>query len=155
MMTETTDARDTVAIDEGVHNIYKQLTEGNDIVNVPFRTMKDVFMWAAILGYRNGERRSITGKKLTIFRWAQFSSQTDVPLLKALAIADDGNVDILTSQNEILIIAEEYANAGIHELRASVLDEYGQSLWNLVGTINAQDFRVSTGKKNAYEENAI
>lgn len=138
-MTETTDVRDTVAIDEGVHDIYKQLTEGNDIVNAPFRTMKDVFMWAAILGYRNGERRSITGKKVTIFRWAQFSSQTDVPLLKALAIADNSNVDILMSQEEILIIAEEYANAGIHELRMNVLDEYGQPLWNLVDISSALD----------------
>lgn len=137
MMTETTDARDTVAIDEGVHAIYKQLTEGNDIVNAPFRTMKDVFMWAAILGYRNGERRSITGKKVTIFRWAQFSSQTDVPLLKALAIADNSNVDVLVNQDEILIIAEEYANAGIHELRASVLDEYGQPLWNLIANLTS------------------
>lgn len=139
MMTETTDARDTVTIDEGVHDIYKQLTEGNDIVNAPFRTMKDIFMWAAVLGYRNGERRSITGKKLTIFRWAQFSSQTDVPLLKALAIADDGNVDVLVSQSEILTIAEEYANAGIHELRMNVLDEYGQPLWNLIDTLSRQE----------------
>ncbi len=138
-MTETTDARDTVTIDEGVHDIYKQLTEGNDIVNAPFRTMKDIFMWAAVLGYRNGERRSITGKKLTIFRWAQFSSQTDVPLLKALAIADDGNVDVLVSQSEILTIAEEYANAGIHELRMNVLDEYGQPLWNLIDTLSRQE----------------
>ncbi len=137
-MTETTDARDTVAIDEGVHDIYKQLTEGNDIVNAPFRTMKDVFMWAAVLGYRNGERRPITGKKVTIFRWAQFSSQIDTPLLKALAIADNGNVDVLISQDEILAIAEGYANAGIHELRVSVLDEYGQPLWNLIANLTSQ-----------------
>lgn len=137
-MTETTDARDTVAIDEGVHDIYKQLTEGNDIVNAPFRTMKDVFMWAAVSGYRNGERRPITGKKVTIFRWAQFSSQIDTPLLKALAIANNGNVDVLISQDEILIIAEEYANAGIHELRASMLDEYGQPLWNLIANLTSQ-----------------
>lgn len=137
-MSDTTDARDTVAIDEAVHDIYKQLTDGNDIVNAPFRTMKDVFMWAAILGYRDGERRPITGKKVTIFRWAQFSSQIDVPLLKALAISDNGNVDVLISQDEILIIAEEYANAGIHELRTSVMDEYGQPLWNLVSTLSSK-----------------
>jgi dnd system-associated protein 4 len=136
-MSETTDARDTVVIDEAVHDIYRQLTEGNDIVNAPFRTMKDVFMWAAVLGYRNGERQPISGKKVTIFRWAQFSSQTDTPLLKALAIADNDNVDVLISQDEILIIAEEYANAGIHELRASVLDEYGQPLWNLVANLTS------------------
>lgn len=131
-MTEPDTSRDTVAIDESVHEIYKQLTEGSDPVSVPFRTMKDVFMWAAFIGYRKGDRRPLTGKRITIFRWAQFIEQLDIPLLKALAIADQGDVKVILSQNEILTIAEEYANAGIHELRASLLDEPGQPLWNLV-----------------------
>jgi dnd system-associated protein 4 len=135
-MTEIAISRDTVVIDEAVHDIYKQLTEGNDPVGVPFRTMKDVFMWSACLGHRLGERRPLTGKRVTIFRWAQFTPQTDVHLLKALAIADSSDVNVLLSQDEILIIAEEYANDGIHELRANLLDEYGQPLWNLVATIS-------------------
>jgi len=133
-MAEITASRDTVVIDEAVHEIYRQLTEGNDPVSVPFRTMKDIFMWAACLGYRRGERRPLAGKRVTVFRWAQFAPQIDVPLLKALAIADSGDVNVLLSQDEILTIAEEYANAGIHELRVSVLDEYGQPLWNLIGS---------------------
>jgi dnd system-associated protein 4 len=127
-MTEPDTSRDTVAIDESVHEIYKQLTEGSDPVSVPFRTMKDAFLWAAVLGYRKGDRRPL----ITIFRWAQFIEQLDIPLLRALAIADQGDVKVILSQNEILTIAEEYANAGIHELRASILDEPGQPLWNLV-----------------------
>jgi len=132
MMAEIAASRDTVVIDEAVHDIYRQLTEGNDPVSVPFRTMKDVFMWAACLGHRHRERRPLTGKRVTVFRWAQFAPQTDVPLLKALAIADSGDVNVLLSQDEILTIIEEYANAGIHELRAGVLGEYGQPLWNLI-----------------------
>jgi dnd system-associated protein 4 len=131
-MTESITSRDTVAIDESVHEIYKQLTEGGDPVSVPFRTMKDVFMWSAVLGHSKGERRPLTGKRITIFRWAQFIEQIDIPLLKALAIAEEGEVKVILSQNEILNIAEEYANAGIHELRAAMLDEPGQPLWNLV-----------------------
>jgi len=136
-MTEIAISRDTVVIDEAVHDIYKQLTEGNDPVSVPFRTMKDVFMWAACLGHRLGERRPLTGKRVIIFRWAQFTPQTDIHLLKALAIADSGDVNVLLSQDDILTIAEEYANAGIYELRTSVLDEYGQPLWNLVGNLGS------------------
>jgi dnd system-associated protein 4 len=138
MMTEMAISRDTVSIDEAVHDIYKQLTEGNDPVGVPFRTMKDVFMWAACLGHRIGERRPLTGKRLVVFRWAQFTPQTDIHLLKALAIADSGNVSVLLNQDEVLTIAEEYANAGIHELRASMLDEYGQPLWNLIAALADQ-----------------
>lgn len=137
-MTDAATSRDTVAIAEAVHEIYRQLTEGNDPVSVPFRTMKDVFMWAACLGYRRGERRPLTGKRVTIFRWAQFTPQIDVPILKALAIADSGDINVLLNQDEILTIAEEYANAGIHELRVSVLEEYGQPLWNLVAMLSNQ-----------------
>ncbi len=134
-MTEPTASRDTVAIEEAVHEIYKRLTEGTDPVNAPFQTMKDVFMWAACLGYRRGERRPLTGKRVVIFRWAQFTPQTDIPLLKALAIADTGDVSVLLRRDQILSIAEEYANAGIYEMRAGVLDEYGQPLWNLVAML--------------------
>ena len=137
-MTEAATGRDTVVIDESVHEIYRQLTEGNDPVSVPFRTMKDVFMWAACLGYQRGERQPLTGKRVTIFRWAQFAPQVDIPLLKALAIADSGDVSVLLSQDEILTIAEEYASAGIHELCASMFGEYGQPLWNLVAVLSRQ-----------------
>ncbi|HYV07814.1 MAG TPA: hypothetical protein VFB82_24695 [Blastocatellia bacterium] len=131
-MNEMLPTRDTVVIDEGMHEVYKRLTEGTDPVSVPFRTMKDVFMYAAALGYQLGEPRRLTGKRLTIFRWAQFTPQTDIPLLKAVAIASSGDVNVLRSEEQVLSIAEEYANAGIHELRRRLLDEQGQPLWNLV-----------------------
>ena len=135
-MNENEAGRDTVVIDESVHEIYKRLTEGTDPVTAPFRTMKDVFMFAASLGFQKGNPRPLKGKRVTIFRWAQFSPQTDIPLLKAMAIAKSGDVNILQSQDDILSIVEGYANAGIHELRARVLDEYGQPLWNLVQLVS-------------------
>ena len=132
-MNEDKISRDTVAIEEGVHEIYQRLTEGNDPVAVPFRTMKDVFMWAVVLGYKGGERRPLSGKRVTIFRWAQFSPQADIPLLKAVAIADNTDVKALLSQDEILTISEEYANAGINALH--IHNVHGQPLWNLVGLV--------------------
>lgn len=124
--------RDTVSIDDSVHNIYKRLTEGNDPVDVPFPTMKDVFMWAASLGYQRSERKPIHGKRTTIFRWAQFSPQTDIPLIKAMAIADSGDVDVLMSQEDVLTAMEEYANAGIIALESRLSNANDQNLWNLV-----------------------
>jgi|SRR5579863_9259957 len=130
------DTRDTVSIDETVHEIYKQLTEGNNILSVPFRTMKDVFMWAVCLGVQQGKKMPLTTKRVTVFRWAQFDSQTDIPLLKAIAISETGDVNILLKRNEILNAAEEYANAGIYDLRDSLIGEYGQPLWNLVELVS-------------------
>lgn len=133
-----TDDRDTIAIDEAAHEIYKQLTEGNNVLTVPFRTMKDVFMWAVCLGVQQGKKTSLTSKKITVFRWAQFDPQTDIPLLKAIAIADSGDVGILLKRSDILSIAEEYANAGIYDLRDSLLGKYGQPLWNVVSLLSQQ-----------------
>src|SRR6185369_909359 len=128
-------SRDTVTIDESVHKIYKDLTDGTDPVTVPFKTMKDVFLWAAILGYKRGERRPISGKKITIFRWAQFSSQTDIPVVKAVSLPDGDDINALPSQDEMLNVLDDFANSGIHELRSSLLDEQGQPLFNLVKII--------------------
>ena len=126
---------DTVTIDESVHYIYKELTEGTDPVTIPFKTMKDVFMWAAILGHERGEPRQIAGKRLTIFRWAQFSSQMDLPVIKAISLAGKGDINVLLSQDEMLRIIEEYANTGIHILRSSLFDEHGQPLYNLLSLL--------------------
>lgn len=124
-------ARDTVNIDESVHEIYKQLTDGVDPVTVPFKTMKDVFLWAACLGFERGERRAISGRKLIIFRWAQFSLHSDIPVVKALALAGVKDVNVLLGQDEVINVIEEYANAGIHDLRDRIFAEHGQPLWNL------------------------
>lgn len=129
-------ARDTVNIDESVHEIYKQLTDGTDPVTVPFKTMKDVFLWAACLGFERGERRPITGKKLTVFRWAQFSSQYDIPVIKAISLADGADINVSLSQDEILNVIEEYANIGIHELRSRLLNEHGQPLWCMITSLS-------------------
>lgn len=134
-MTDTASERDTVIIDSAAHEIYRQLTEGGNMLDAPFKTMKDVFMWAVCLGAQQGQRMPLTGKRVSIFRWAQFDPQIDVPLLKAIAVAESGDVSILLRRNDILSTIEEYANAGIYELRARMLDEFGQPLWNLVSLI--------------------
>lgn len=123
---------DEIVVEEAVYGTYRRLMTDTGTMPSPFRMMKDAFMWAAVLGYEMGDRRPLTGKREGIFRWSVFTTQVDVPLLKAIAVADSGDLNILTSQDAILTIAEEYANAGIHELRARLLDTEGRPLWNLV-----------------------
>lgn len=123
---------DSIYIEEQWHALFKQLTETNDAYAAPFRTMKDMFMWSASVGFQRGDRKPLTGKKIGIFRWAQFSPQVDVPLLKALAIADTGDVAVLQDLEKVLLVVQEYANAGIYELQQALLEEYGQPLQNLI-----------------------
>lgn len=144
-MSDNAHNRDSVQIDENVHHIYKQLSEGGNDTTAPFRTMKDVFMWAACLGVRYAEKQPLTGKRIGIFRWAPFSSQIDVPLLKAIAISHLGRIESIGDQNTLLTIVEEYANYGIHHLARAIIQERGQPLWNLVSLLG----QYTEGRSNA------
>lgn len=125
---------DRVSIDDSVIHIYKALTEDSSIELSPFRTYKDVFMFAVMLGYRKGERRELlNGKKHTIRR--EVFSETDFLFLKVAAIAHARDVNILLDLRDILTIAEEYAHAGIYDLEADLLRQGGRALWNLVGLL--------------------
>ena len=128
--------RDRIRIDKIHHPIYIALTKARENENhqdlSPFESMKNVFMLAIFIGY-NEEKRIPLGKdKEMIFAWARFSPEEDVPLLRALALAETENVEVLTDQDRILTIAEEYANGGITEIQKQVEDMPGDRITNLV-----------------------
>lgn len=136
-MAETAYTRsDRVYIDESGSDIYRQMKSSANTQpeDAPFETFKDIFMLAACLGFRS-RRRVRTNKADSEIRASVFTAD-DMAILKALAIAETGDVDVLMREGEILAIAEEYANAGIHELKAYLADEGGRPLWNLVDLIN-------------------
>jgi dnd system-associated protein 4 len=130
-VTEHTSVRDRIIIDETVHSIYKELTDGSSLEQAPFQTMKDVFMLAVALGFQKGSRRPApSGSKVTIRK--DVFKENDILLLKAIAIAETGDVDVLTRENEILAIAEGFAQSGIHDIKSYLLDQPGRPLWNLI-----------------------
>ena len=128
--------RDRIRIDKIHHPTYIALTKPRENENrqelSPFESMKNVFMLATFIGY-NEEKRVPFGKdKEMIFAWARFSPEEDVPLLRALALAETEDVEVLTNQNQILTIAEEYANGGITEIQKQVEDMPGDGITNLI-----------------------
>ena len=127
---------DRVSIDEDTHQLYRDLTErsSEDPEESPFVYMKDVFMWAVALGVQTGKSMPLR-KREQIFRWDQFSQHTDIPALQAIAISSTNGLDVLLDQSQILRIAEEYANAGIRELKKEIVDQPGRPLWNLVSML--------------------
>lgn len=67
-----------------------------------------------------------------IFRWPTFTSQEDVPVLRAIGIAETEDTAVLVDQDRLLTIAEEYANSGIEEVRREVANQPGSPQENLV-----------------------
>ena len=128
--------RDRIRVDASHHPIYVALTklpenaERED--SPPFESMKNLFMLAAFIGFMEKKRVKLGKEKESIFAWAQFSQNEDVPLIRALALAETGKVNVLTDQDEMLTIAEEYANTGIIMIREQVEDMSGSKIMNLV-----------------------
>ena len=93
-------SRDRIRIDKIHHPTYIALTKPmeneSDQDLSPFESMKNIFMLAIFIGY-NEEKRIPLGKdKEIIFAWARFSPEEDVPLLRALALAETEDVAVLT-----------------------------------------------------------
>jgi dnd system-associated protein 4 len=136
-MPEQISRDDRIAIDPEMHEIFKGLSDGTDPEEVPFGQLKDVFLMAACLGYARKKRRPLPVKTRDIIRLETFS-QSDLPVLYALAIATTGDVDILDQGYGFLTIAEEYANEGIHILKENLLNQRGRPLWNLVDLVRSE-----------------
>lgn len=119
--------------------IYVELTKPLDDEKIsPFESMKNLFMLAVFMGYYEKKRVPLkSGNKIDIFRWDQLSEE-DVPLLRALALAETGDVAVLSDQGRILTIAEEYANAGIMEIQEKIVEIPGDRIKVLVNLLGAR-----------------
>jgi len=90
------------------------------------KTMKEVFMYAMGIGFRN--EKSMTLKKRTGVIPSRTLSDADLALIKAVAITEKKNVNVLFGEyiKKMFQIAEEYANGGIDLLYYQVFgDEPG------------------------------
>ena len=132
---------DRIRIDAAHHPIYRTLakdTEGDDGKSLPpFESMKNLFMLATFIGYQEGKRVPL-GKHQGIFGWSQLSQDEDVPLLRALALAETGNAEVLTDQGKILHIAQEYANAGIVVIQKKIEVMRDNRVMHLVNLLGAR-----------------
>ena len=122
---------DRVSISDSAIVIYKELTEGSNIEDVPFRTLKEVFMLAVCVGYQMGQRQALPpGSKHTIRR--EVFTESDYTVLRAIALAATDDIEVLMRPHEVLTIAEEYAQTGIQYVKTHLLSTGGRPLWHLV-----------------------
>lgn len=91
-------------------------------------------MLAAHIGFMRGRRTPLSGHR-EVFRWPVFNAQEDIPSLRAIAIAETEDTNILVDQDQLLTIVEEYANAGIEDVKREVADQPGFPLENLVSLL--------------------
>lgn len=100
----------------------KDKVYGALIKDGPFKDKdyKDIFMLALAIGFKKN-RHPPLNKKEWLFRTDQLSDNSeDYWILKAVAVAAEGNLNVLLDEKKICSIAEEYANGGILSLKDEV-----------------------------------
>ncbi len=79
----------------------------------PFRgkTMAEIFVYAAVFGFKNKKREKLKKAKPQISAIAISKSHT--ALLLTIPIIDTNGIDVLFNSEETVSMIEEYANGGI------------------------------------------
>ncbi|PXF61848.1 MAG: hypothetical protein C4B59_01050 [Candidatus Methanogaster sp.] len=126
--------RSAINVEKTKHMLFEELSRGK---NSPFESMKDAVLAAACIGYENNSKIPLNNVK-KIFEWDRFSPQTDIPFLRALALAETGDDTVLLKRDDVLTIVEEYANGGINDLYDEIIKKPGNALPNLVDLILEQ-----------------
>jgi len=85
---------------------------------------KEVFLAAMVVGYHEGCRIEIKNRE-GYFHEKDLSKE-DAALIRAIAVAEEGGLNVLLNKQKVYSIAEQYATGGISLLKAKVLSgEYG------------------------------
>ena len=133
--------RDRAYVEERQIEMYRQLAgirdkgrKGTSYANpVAYTSLKDVFLMAVAMGVKIGRRTPLRDRKELIMT-SYLNNYPDMAVLNAIAIADREDIGVLVDQDEIVTIAEEYANAGFDELSRRLLAP-GTPLMNLASCV--------------------
>ena len=112
--------------------IYELLTVEEEKSVLYGKTYADVFIHAMTLGFKLKNRLALKKRNANVVIRAL--SEKQEWLIKSIAIAETGTLEILKDTKEVLKIAEEYANGGIVNLKEltnkAIVDdgEYAPSL---------------------------
>ncbi len=87
------------------------------------------FVWAAVIGLRNNDRRELVGEKEQIFNFGTMLRNGGAKCVQALicmVIARHGSIDIMKKPKDAIIMINEYANGGFYEIIRMMEDnEFG------------------------------
>lgn len=124
-----------------VNPLYDELVRraAQNVEDFPFATKKDLFMLAACIGVQHKLFTEVpSDKRIQIFDGETFRSDTDVPILAALAYHHMKDLDLLFEPSKIVRIAEGYAHAGIHIVYQQITTgSANRPLYNLVDMLTA------------------
>jgi len=112
-----------IRVENDYHEFYRTLArdDGDAAKHKTFETMKDVFMVAFGFGVASNQRTPL-GPSREIFDAEQQLRAEDWDLIQAAVLADDEKaLASLEDLDQVIRVAQEYANTGIRMMRAEHL----------------------------------
>ena len=100
---------------------------------------KELFLMAMIIGFRNGRRVKLDTRDT--FARIEYLNSKEKSIIKAIAVAEDGDLNVLLDKKKIYSIAEEYAAVGIKLLKEKVFGEEPGSYFKKLESGLLDDFR--------------
>ena len=121
----------SISIDKLKHKKYQLLTEGSD---APFKTMKDLMLAAAAVGFVNNTSVPIrTGAALKIFEWGRFDP-VDQKFVSSLTFLKSKDVNDVLDKEKLIETLQAYANGGFDEIYDEITKK-GNRVLNLVSHV--------------------
>jgi hypothetical protein len=102
---------------ERMHELYSKTSEESR--EVPFKSLKEILMAAAILGYNLRQKVDLESRKEIIYT-KYLDSQLDLPLVVCLAIVHEKNADVVDDKKKIIEIFQSYVKGGFDPLYEAV-----------------------------------
>lgn len=84
------------------------------------REHKEIFIMAMVYGFLNNSPKTLGEKHEGGHCRVETLNETDITLIKALAVKKTGNLDVLLDLKEVYSIAEQYATGGISYLKNEI-----------------------------------
>lgn len=110
-MSSESNNKITINIDKNDFVLYEKLKK-----DLGFSKNIDLFTMAALIGKFVVKTREEIKSPKSYWRLNDNLNSDNMSILKCLAISEDDDLNLLSSDKDLFIICEEYANAGIKEL---------------------------------------
>ncbi len=87
------------------------------------RDHKEIFLMAMVYGFLNNNSKPLGEKHSGGHCRVETLNETDMTLIKAIAVKKTGGLDVLLNLKEVYSIAEQYATGGISYLKNDVFSK--------------------------------
>lgn len=122
-MYEATDWPDRIYVEDKHHQMYVELLGKGENDRFAFKTHKEIFMYATLLGVLSGHKKPLEKKHELIFE-RYLDDRIDKPIIQCIYLLEEKNDESIIDRRGAAELAQQYANGGFETLYEAVKKGY-------------------------------